>query len=96
MLAALIDFIGDRWVSIRWSRGPDLFPNGELGYPLAIVQIVAGVLLCCAGVQFGRRRGGVSGILAGVALVVVTGGLSFAAFAFLAPFHQAWIMGRSM
>ena len=96
VLFVFADFAGERWFGIAWRRGPDLFPNMALGYPLALCQIVAGLLLVASGVRLARDCRGANGIALGVTLVVVTGAVCFAAYMFFALWYHIDFMGRTV
>lgn len=73
VLFVFADFAGERWFGITWRRGLGLFPNMALGYPLALCQIIAGLLLVASGVRLARDRRGSKGIALGAILVMITG-----------------------
>jgi hypothetical protein len=96
VLFVLADFAGERWFGITWRRGPDLFPNMALGYPLAFCQMIAGLFLVASGVRLARDRRGAKGIALGAILVVLTAAVYFATYTFLALWYHIDFMGRTV
>lgn len=96
VLFVFADFVGERWFGISWRHGPDLFPNMDLGYPLAICQIIAGLLLVASGVRLARDRRGPKGIALGTTLVIITGVVCFAAYTLFGLWYHIDFMGRTV
>jgi len=94
VLFVLADFVGARWFGVNWLNGPDLFPNAVLGYSLALFQILAAVFLVASGVRLASNHKGLKGMALGAALVVVTGSVSFIAYALFALWYHIDLMKR--
>jgi hypothetical protein len=96
LFIVIIDFIGDRWFQVSWARGPDLFPNMVLGYPLLFLQLFSVAALYASGIKIYRRYGNIKGVALGVSSVLLTGVISFIFYIVFAFWYQFSFMGRPM
>lgn len=95
-LCAFLDFAGERWFGVKWNRGPDIFPNNALGYPLTLCHILAVVLLLASGVRCARSRSGMKGVSLGITIVIFTGAVCFVLLVLFSLWYQSDLMGRQL
>ena len=96
MVVSIVDYVGEKSFNVSWLRGPDLFPNMILGYPLLLVQLIAILLLIMAGVKIYDKYKGAKGLILGITIVIETSIVCFFAYIIGAYWYQFELMGRSM
>ncbi len=96
LIITFIDYAGEKWLHIKWSSGPDLYPNMELGLLFVFIQLLCCALLLGYILKSYNPSQPSRSILLSLAIAVGTAFISFLLMAIIALYYLTSIMGRQL